>query len=426
MKKNTIIITSVLVLIAVVFISVKMLKSKKDIINWDTVIVQRGSLKVTISATGQLDAVKAVQVGTQVSGVISKIFVDFNSKVKKGQILALLDMRTLKSAVEQARADLEKAKIQLRQTERDYNRNKTLLDQKVLAQSDYDSSMDAYETSKTGVTNAQVNLDRAIINLNYATVTAPIDGVVIARNVDEGQTVAASFNTPTLFQIDTALNVMRIIASVDEADIGQVRVGQRAIFTVDAFPNDTFEAKVQQVRLQPIVINNVVTYNVIIYFQNPDLKLMPGMTANLTVYVEARENVLKVPNRALTYMPTPDIMKKYARIPDFMKKRMGNRQMGQGQAMGGGDMASGAPGGGTPSMKIPANRGKVWLLKKDSIIMEPIKKGLSDGQFIEISGKNIKENDTLVVGVTIAEKAADAQRSPFLPTRPSTPSTQKK
>ena len=417
MKKKTYVITIIVVLLAGVFIAVKALKPKKNHISWDTVVVQRGNLKVTVNATGQLDAVKAVLVGTQVSGVISKIYVDFNSKVKKGQVLAQLDTRTLRSTVDQAKADLEKAKIQLRQTERDYNRNKTLLEQKVLAQSDYDSSLDAYETAKTGVIDAQVTLDRAIINLNYATITAPIDGVVVARNVDEGQTVASSFNTPTLFQIDTALSKMQITASVDEADIGQVRIGQRAIFTVDAFPNDTFEASVKQIRLQPIVVNNVVTYNVIIYFQNPDLKLMPGMTANLTIYVEDRENVLKVPTRALSYNPSPEIMQKFAKIPDSVKKRMGNRSMGQGQGM---PMGSGATQAGTQGVKVSANRARVWLLRNDSIIMEPVKKGLSDGQSVEISGKDINENDTLVVGVTEVEKTATTQRSPFLPSRPST------
>jgi HlyD family secretion protein len=402
------------VLVAGVFTTIKMLKSKTGSVNWDTVIVQRGNLKVAITSTGQLEAVKAVQVGTQVSGVISKIYVDFNSKVKKGQVIARLDTRTLKSSVDQAKADLDKAKIQLRQAERDYNRNKSLFEQKVLAQSDFDISLDNYETAKTGVANAQVAYDRTLINLNYATITAPIDGVVVSRNIDEGQTVAASFNTPTLFQIDTSLTKMQIQANVDEADIGQVRVGQHTIFTVDAFPNDTFQGKVSQIRLQPAVVNNVVTYTVIIDVQNPDMKLMPGMTANLTVYVEDRENVLKVPSRAFTYTPSSEIMKKYGKIPDNVKKRMASNQMGQGQGQGGGM--------GAQANKKPANMGKLWVLKKDSIVLQPVRKGLSDGQFVEVSGKNIKEGDTIVVGVSTVAKinVETQQRSPFMPGRPGT------
>jgi HlyD family secretion protein len=427
MKKKIIIISAIIIVLGG-FTVIKLSQSRKVTTSlWETIVVQKGDLSVTVTATGEVKPLQTVEVGTQVSGVIAELKADFNSKVKKGQVIAQLDTRTLKSQLADANAMLEKAKVQLRQAERDFKRMTGLLEQKAVAQVDYDNALDAYETAKANLISAQVSSDRAQVNLNYGTITAPIDGVIISRAVEQGQTVAANFSTPTLFKIANDLTKMKIEASIDEADIGQVKVGQKTTFTVDAYTDLTFEGKVQQIRLQPTTVNNVVTYTVVIDVANPDLKLMPGMTANLTIYVEDQKSILKVPSRAFNFSPSTSIIMKYSKIPDDQKKMMNEMK----PSPTGGEMPALTATAGSGSMPLAESpgesktkakdMGKLWLLKNDSLIMAPVKKGVTDGQYYEIIGLNVKEGDTVIVATNIVEdkntSRNDGPPNPFLPSK---------
>jgi len=291
-KRNIIIGALAVILIAVVVIVLTSSKSADTV--YRTVKLERGDISVVVTATGTLNADTTVQVGTQVSGTIARLFADFNSVVKKGQIIAVIDTTFLHTQVQDAVANLEGATARLHQTQRDFSRTEDLFKKGLASQSDYDAAKTNYESAAAALKSAQAALDRARINLKYATIRAPIDGVVISRNVDIGQTVAASLAAPTLFVIANDLTKMQVQASIDEADIGKIHVGQSVKFTVDAYPDRQFQGKVEQVRLQPNVVQNVVNYTVIIEAPNPDLKLMPGMTATITVLVDRRENVLKL------------------------------------------------------------------------------------------------------------------------------------
>jgi HlyD family secretion protein len=429
MKKKIIIIVLFLIVIIVGFAFIKSKKAKTETASlWETVLVQRGNLSITVTATGEIKPIQTVEVGTQVSGVISDIYVDFNSRVKKGQLIAKLDTRTLKAQADDANAMLDRSKVALRQAERDFKRNTGLLEEKAIAQVDYDNSLDAYETAKANLVSAQLAADRSQVNLDYGTITSPIDGVVISRTYEPGQTVAASFNTPTLFKIANDLTKMKIEASIDEADIGQVKVGQKVTFTVDAFPDLNFEGLVQQIRLSPTTVNNVVTYTVVIEVANPDEKLMPGMTANLTIYVEDQKDILKIPTRAFAFSPSMNVIMKYARIPEGLRKMMNGMKTGgstpaaSSTPVGGNAPAAGnIPAAGGPLFgtglkgTVSKDLGQLWLLKGDSIVMIPVKKGVTDGQFYEIKGMNLKEGDTVIVATNIVETAVrtDGPPNPF-------------
>ena len=350
---------------------------KKNIsIDWTTAKIEKGEVNVNVTATGTLSAVTTVQVGTQVSGIINKINVDFNSKVRKGEVIAEIDKTPLIASLEDAKANYAKAHSVVTQTSRDYGRMKKLLDLKAIAQSDYDMSLSNWETAVAVEKSAQAQLNRAQINLNYATIYAPIDGVVISRAVDVGQTVAASFSTPTLFTIANDLTKMQVLASVDEADIGQVHVGQEVSFTVDAYQGETFKGTVTQIRLQPTTVSNVVTYTVVVNVPNKDLKLMPGMTTNITVHVENHGNVLKVQSKALRFNPP---MEYYTINKLPLPDSSGNKK------------AAG------PNYFLAGSKQKLWL--KDGvnkIKMVEVTIQLSDGNYTEISG-NIKEGDEVVI-----------------------------
>jgi HlyD family secretion protein len=424
MKKKIIILVLILVVVIVGFTFIKSKKSKTETASlWETVLVQRGNLSITVTATGEIKPLQTVEVGTQVSGVISNIYVDYNSRVKKGQLIAQLDTRTLKAQADDANAMLDRSKVAMRQAERDFKRNTSLLEQKAIAQLDYDNSLDAYETAKANLVSAQLAADRSKVNLDYGTITSPIDGVVISRTYEPGQTVAASFNTPTLFKIANDLTKMKIEASIDEADIGQVKVAQKVTFTVDAYPDMNFDGLVQQIRLSPTTVNNVVTYTVVIEVANPDEKLMPGMTANLTIYVEDQKDILKIATRAFTFNPSMNIIMKYARIPEGLRKMMNGMKTSGGVPAAGGMPAGGSipsAGGAMPfgpglSGTAPKDIGQLWLLKKDSLLMVPVKKGVTDGQYYEIKGLNVKEGDTVVVATNIVEVAVknDGPPNPF-------------
>jgi HlyD family secretion protein len=360
MKKSYWIIFGVVVLIAAIGVYFVFGTKKQTTVEWRTAKVEKGDIQVTVRASGTLQAVTTVQVGTQVSGIIKKIYVDFNSVVREGQVIAVLDTILLAQAVEDARASLKKSEIQVNQTKRDFDRTKVLFEQKVMAQADYDLALTAYETAVANAVSAQSALSRAKINLRYATIIAPISGVVVSRAVDVGQTVAASFSTPTMFTIANDLTKMQVQANIDEGDIGKILVGQTVKFTVDAYPDMSFDGTVRQVRLQPVVTQNVVNYTVIIDVPNPDLKLLPGMTANITVMVQEEKDVLKVPATALRFSPPQEYIDALEKnLPDSIKKKRaawasgGGHQRGSGTATGGGS----GPGGNAGNANNAGNAG---------------------------------------------------------------------
>ena len=291
-------------------------------VSFNTAPAEEQTVRSTVTSTGFVQPVDKVDVGTQVSGIIEKINVDFNSHVKRGQLLAELDKSTLSEKVNQAEATLTSAKSDLTFSQQNYDRTKILFDQKAATQASWESAVNTLAQSKTNVVNAQASLDQARVQLSYAEIYSPIDGVVINRAVDQGQTVAASFNTPVLFTIANDLTKMQVEADVDEADIGQVRLGQKVEFGVDAFPDDTFTGTVQQIRLQPTVTNNVVTYTVIIEAPNPEEKLFPGMTANVTI-ITREERGVAILTEALNFHPTAQMLGRGAAAPADSLKGQG-------------------------------------------------------------------------------------------------------
>ncbi len=354
---------------------------KGDTPAYRTEPVTRGDIEQNVTATGTVNAVTTVQVGTQVSGTIKTLYVDFNSRVKKGQLIAQIDPSTFESQVQQAQANLlsaqanlEKAQTALANDKKTFDRNKELLSKNLIAQSDLDAAETAYQTDKAMVAsaNAQIeqakaSLDYAKQNLAYTRIVSPVDGVVISRNVDVGQTVAASFQTPTLFTIAQDLTKMQIDTNVAESDIGVVKVGQEVDFTVDAYPDTTFEGRVWQIRQAPITVQNVVTYDVVIQVNNKDFKLMPGMTANVSIVIQKKSNVLRITNAALRF-------------------RMSDRQ-------GSGSGAASAGTAGTGSKKGPS----VWILESGKPKRVGITPGISDGNNTEVVSGELKEGQNLIV-----------------------------
>ena len=289
---------------------------KEEKVTFETAKVEQGDIHTTITATGTIEPVTSVTVGTQVSGIVSKLYVDYNSVVKKGQIIAELDKTNLISELNAQRANLSSAQSSLNYQLSNYNRYKTLYDKGLVSADEYESALLQYNQAKEQVASAKESVQRAQTNLGYATITSPIDGVVLSKAVEEGQTVAASFNTPELFTIAQDLTDMRVIADIDEADIGGVKEGQRVSFTVDAFPDDKFEGAVTQVRQQATTESNVVTYEVVISARNNDLKLKPGLTANVTIFTLEKNGVLTVPAKALRFMPNEAFLEKGQTIED--------------------------------------------------------------------------------------------------------------
>jgi HlyD family secretion protein len=358
--------------------------------------VTRGDLQVVVTATGTLSAVRTVQVGTQVSGTIAKLYADFNSIVKKGQVVALIDPTFLEASVKDAQANLQRAKAQANESKRAFNRAKTLLGKGLTSQADYDAAITAYESNSAAQKQAQAQLDRAEINLRYATIKAPIDGVVISRAVDVGQTVAASLSAPTIFTIANDLTKMQVQANVDEADIGKVQVGQEVKFTVDAYAEQPFQGVVSQIRLASVTVQNVVNYTVIIDVPNPELNLMPGMTATVTILVTKKENVLRVPTVALRFQPPAEqieVRKDSSSQQDDSSRTERRRQFAQRMQEGGGSQPS-RQGGGERAMA------RLWVQGKNkkltAILIRP---GILDGTFTEIVRGHVEEGQEIVVGV---------------------------
>ena len=282
---------------------------KEEAVTFDTAKVAPANIKNSVTATGSVEPVTSVTVGTQVSGIISKLYVDYNTTVKKGQVIAELDKTNLTSELNTAKASLASAESDLNYQQTNFQRYQTLYKKGLVSADEYDSAKLSYKKAKEQVAQAKEMVAKAQTNLSYAIITSPIDGVVISKAVEEGQTVAASYATPELFTIAKDLKDMQVVADVDEADIGDVKEGERVTFTVDAYPNETFEGVVKQVRQEATTTNNVVTYEVVISAPNKDLKLKPGLTANVTIYTAERQNVVSVPSKALRFTPTKDLMK---------------------------------------------------------------------------------------------------------------------
>ena len=303
--------------VIVIFALVKCTGGKKEEkISFDTAKVQKTNIQTSITATGTIEPVTSVTVGTQVSGIVSHLYVDYNSVVKKGQVIAELDRTNLMSELNTAKANLSSAQSSLNYQLSNYNRYKELHDKGLVSADEFESARLQYLQAKEQVNTSKESLQRAQTNLGYATITSPIDGIILSKSVEEGQTVAASFNTPELFVIAQDLTNMRVIADIDEADIGGVKEGQRVSFTVDAFPDDHFEGQVTQVRQQATTESNVVTYEVVISAPNNDLKLKPGLTANVIIYTLEKNDVMAVPAKALRYQPNEAFLQKGETIED--------------------------------------------------------------------------------------------------------------
>ena len=301
----------------IIFALVKCTGGKKEEkISFDTAKVQKTNIQTSITATGTIEPVTSVTVGTQVSGIVSHLYVDYNSVVKKGQVIAELDRTNLMSELNTAKANLSSAQSSLNYQLSNYNRYKELHNKGLVSADEFESARLQYLQAKEQVNTAKESVQKAQTNLGYATITSPIDGVILSKSVEEGQTVAASFNTPELFVIAQDLTDMRVIADIDEADIGGVKEGQRVSFTVDAFPDDHFEGRVTQVRQEATTESNVVTYEVVISAPNNDLKLKPGLTANVTIYTLEKNDVLAVPSKALRFMPNEAFLQKGETIED--------------------------------------------------------------------------------------------------------------
>ena len=371
MTKKIIIASAIVVVLAILAILV--FGHKGDGQEYRTDPVTRGDIQQTVTATGTVNAVTNVQVGTQVSGTIKTLYVDFNSRVKKGQLIAQIDPATFESQVQQAQANLlsaqaslEKAQSSFTNDKRTYDRNKELLSKNLIAQSDLDTAETTYETDKAQVDSAKAqieqakaSLDYAKQNLEYTKILSPVDGVVISRNVDVGQTVAASFQTPTLFAIAEDLTKMQIDTNVAESDIGVVKLGQDVEFTVDAYPDTTFHGKVWQIRQAPIVVQNVVTYDVVIQVNNRDLRLMPGMTANVSIIISTKHDVLRITNATLRF-------------------RLSEKP---------------AAAAGAGVKKGPA----IWALENGKPKRVVISPGISDGNYTEVISGDLKEGEQIIV-----------------------------
>jgi len=376
--------------------------------------IQRGNIQSTISSTGTLQAVETVNVGTQVSGTINQILVDFNDKVSKGLLIARLDTSLLSVTVRDANANLASAQAQYNQAQRNLDRNKSLYDKQLLSEIDYNQTLTNAEIARASLLVAQSALERATINLNYAEIRSPIDGIVIERSVDEGQTVAASLSTPTLFIIAKDLSRMQILAQADESDIGQIHLGQTAHFTVPAYPDRSFEGHVQQVRLEPQTVSNVVVYTVVLDAQNNEGLLLPGMTATVDFITQDVQNVLYVPTAALHFQPTEQMMAEVKKnqqarrqdLPDSLRRGRGfHQEAPQSFAANGSNPSS--------SSNSSNDRSRLWLLDQHgSLEMVPVRTGATNGTLTEIlSGRGISEGMQVISGISQKNGKTSSQTS---------------
>ncbi|HVX40434.1 MAG TPA: efflux RND transporter periplasmic adaptor subunit [Gemmatimonadaceae bacterium] len=377
----------------------------KEVSPYRTAAVALGSVKSTVSATGSLNAVTTVQVGTQVSGQVSAIYVDFNQHVKKGELLARIDPTLQEQAVQDAEAQLERAQATLSEAQAEYQRNKQLVDAKVITPSEFGPIESNFEVQKASVKSAQIALDRAKQQLAYTNIYAPIDGVVVERDVDVGQTVAASLSAPKLFVIANDLTDMQILANVDESDIGQIKNGQPVQFTVQSYPSQQFTGTVQQVRLQSTTQDNVVNYTVVVGVKNTAGKLLPGMTATVNFLTASADSVLTVPNAALRIKPTAQMLAA-AGMTDSAKgdsTRRSTRDSTQRGAQGGnGARWAGqhAGGMGLPSGVRPSIA-TLWVMDSTGT-PKPVRvrTGLTDGSKTEVKGRDLTAGAAVLVGIS--------------------------
>lgn len=371
-------------------------QAKKRKVVYETATVDRANISNSVTATGTIEPVTEVEVGTQVSGIIDRLYADYNSVVTKGQLIAEMDEVTLQSELASQKATYDGAKAEYEYQQKNYERNKGLHEKQLISDTDYEQSLYNYQKAKSAFDSSKASLAKAERNLSYATITSPIDGVVISRDVEEGQTVASGFETPTLFTIAADLTQMQVVADVDEADIGDVEEGQRVSFTVDAYPNDVFEGKVTQIRLgatssssSTTTTTTVVTYEVVISAHNPDLKLKPRLTANITIYTLDKQGVLSVPAKALRFTPAVPLVGSNAVVKDCEGEH------------------------------------KVWTREGDTFTAHPVSIGISNGIVTEITG-GINEGTQIVSDAVIstgaetavAEGQGDGERSPFMPGPP--------
>lgn len=395
MNKKLIIIISVVVLALIGGCYLLTNKKADNTVNFEKTTVGRANISTSVTATGTVEAVTTVDVGTQVSGIVTNLYVDYNSPVKKGQVIAELDRTTLLNDLESQQANLRSAQAELQYQRKNYERYAELNKKQLVSKQEYDVALESYRKAQEQVKMAQQSVGKARTNLGYATITSPIDGVVISKEVEVGQTVASSFSTPTLITIAKDLKDMQVVADVDEADIGEVKEGQRVTFTVDAYPNDTFSGVVKQVRQNATTTNNVVTYEVVISAPNPDLKLKPGLTANVTIYTLERTNVKSVPSKALRFTPEPMIIGNKYKIKDVNASH------------------------------------KLWTLEGNTFTAHKVEVGITDGIHTEILS-GMGEGKTVILDVVAASLAPDEsdddskEENPFGPKRPGADKDKKK
>lgn len=381
-------------------------KSPKSKISLETANAVRSSISNTVTATGTVEPVTEVEVGTQVSGIIDKLYADYNDVVKAGQLIAEMDKVNLQAELDAAEAQLESSRIEYEYQQKNYARNKVLFEKKLISDYDYETATYNYERAKAAYNQSKASIVQVKRNLEYATITSPINGIVINKAVEEGQTVAAGFETPTLYTIAADLTKMQVIADVDEADIGTVKEGQRVTFTVDAYPNDTFEGTVMQIRLGEGDSDNsstssttVVTYEVVISADNPDLKLKPRLTANVTIFTLERDNALTVPTKALRFVPDPELL----------------AQIGYTVS--------------NPNASAPSGKRIVWIKTGMDLKPQFVVTGSTSGNQIEIiEGLNDGEEVAVDLEAISSAPAAtvETERSPFMPSPPGNNNNNKK
>lgn len=389
MKKKTIIWICIIVAAIIAICCWMFIGSSKSYeVKYDTAKVQQADIANSVTATGTIEPVTSITVGTQVSGIVNKLYVDYNTVVKKGQVIAELDKTNLMSELNTAKANLASAQSELNYQSANFSRYSTLYKKGLVSANDYENALLSYRKAKDAVASSRESVQKSQTNLGYATITSPIDGVVLSKAVEEGQTVAASFSTPTLFTIAKDLTNMRVIANVDEADIGNVKTGERVSFTVDAYPDDTFSGSVTQVRQEATTTNNVVTYQVVISAPNKNLKLKPGLTANVTIYTLEKQGVLSVASKALRFVPTKELVGKNEKIVDC------------------------------------AGKNKVWTHENRVFKAHAVEIGITDGTNTEILS-GIETGSTVVTDINVTnttQEATDSQSSeessPFAPKRP--------
>lgn len=363
---------------------------KEATVRLETVKAERGELTETVTATGEVESVTQVDVGTQVTGIIDKLYADYNSVVTKGQLIAEIEKTMLESDLRSAEANVESARVTYEYNLTNYTRDKALHDKQLISDYEFQTSQKELEVSKTAYDKAKADRVRAAKNLNYAEIYSPIDGIVISREVEVGQTVVSNMNVANLYTI-ADLDNMQVIGNVDEADIGRVKVGQDVTFSVDAYPEDTFEGKVTQVRLNPTTESNVVTYEVVVAVANPEHKLIPGLTANLTIYVIRDRDLLLLPTQAFKFTPE---------VTD-------------------GDDSLPQPKGSMDASTLAKDEKCVWVVEGNSLVPTVVKTGVSNGLKTHII-YGIKDDATVATGygVTEGREQSEAQRSPFAPQPP--------